>query len=54
MNNLMIDLETMGKKPNAPVVSIGAVFFDPQSGEIGPEFYTAVSLESAMEQGAVP
>ncbi|TBS15337.1 3'-5' exoribonuclease, partial [Salmonella enterica subsp. enterica serovar Enteritidis] len=22
MNNLMIDLETMGKKPNAPVVSI--------------------------------
>ncbi|EOF6195901.1 3'-5' exonuclease [Salmonella enterica] len=54
MNNLMIDLETMGKKPNAPVVSIGAVFFDPHSGEIGPEFYTAVSLESAMEQGAVP
>ncbi len=35
MNNLMVDLETMGKKPNAPVVSIGAVFFDPQSGEIG-------------------
>ncbi|EBJ4220900.1 TPA: 3'-5' exonuclease [Salmonella enterica subsp. enterica serovar Birkenhead] len=54
MNNIMIDLETMGKKPNAPVVSIGAVFFDPQSGGIGPEFYTAVSLESAMEQGAVP
>lgn len=54
MNNLMIDLETMGKKPNAPVVSIGAVFFEPQSGEIGPEFYTAVSLESAMEQSAVP
>ncbi len=22
MNNLMIDLETMGKKPNAPVVAI--------------------------------
>ncbi|TBS15738.1 3'-5' exoribonuclease, partial [Salmonella enterica subsp. enterica serovar Enteritidis] len=22
MNNLMVDLETMGKKPNAPVVSI--------------------------------
>lgn len=34
MNNLMIDLETMGKKPNAPVVSIGAVFFDPQSGKL--------------------
>ncbi|MCD3127127.1 hypothetical protein GFK21_21410 [Salmonella enterica subsp. enterica serovar Enteritidis] len=44
----------MGKKPNAPVVSIGAVFFDPQSGEIGPEFYTAVSLESAMEHNGIP
>lgn len=49
MNNLMIDLETMGKKPNAPIVSIGAVFFNPQSGELGPEFYAVVSLESAME-----
>lgn len=54
MNNLMIDLESMGKKPNAPIVSIGAVIFDPQSGELGQEFYTAVNLESAMEQGAVP
>ncbi|MGV4179637.1 3'-5' exonuclease [Citrobacter braakii] len=54
MNNLMIDLESMGKKPNAPIVSIGAVFFDPQSGDLGQEFYTAVNLESAMEQGAVP
>lgn len=29
MNNLMIDLETMGKKPNAPIVSLAGVFFDP-------------------------
>ncbi|HDG1673032.1 TPA: 3'-5' exonuclease [Kluyvera cryocrescens] len=54
MNHLMIDLETMGTKPNAPVVAIGAVFFDPLSGELGPEYYTAVNLASAMEQGAVP
>lgn len=54
MNHLMIDLETMGTKPNAAIVAIGAVFFDPQSGELGPEFYTAVNLASAMEQGAVP
>ena len=52
MNHLMIDLETMGNKPTAPIVSIGAVFFDPQSGKIGEEFYTAVQLESAMAQGA--
>ncbi len=50
MNNLMIDLESMGKKPNAPIVSIGAVFFDPQSGELGQEFYTAVNLESARSR----
>jgi hypothetical protein len=34
----MIDLESMGKKPNAPIVSIGAVFFNPQTGELGQEF----------------
>ena len=54
MNDLMIDLESMGKKPNAPIVSIGAVFFNPLTGELGQEFYMAVSLESAMDQGAVP
>lgn len=54
MNHLMIDLETMGNKPTAPIVAIGAVFFDPQSGELGAEFYAAVNLTSAMNQGAIP
>ncbi|EJB1542413.1 3'-5' exoribonuclease [Salmonella enterica] len=54
MNNLMIDLETMGKNKDAPIVSIGAVFFTPETGDIGQEFYTVVSLESAMGQGATP
>ncbi|EFG5492709.1 exonuclease, partial [Escherichia coli] len=31
--HLMIDLETMGKNPDAPIISIGAIFFDPQTGE---------------------
>ncbi|EJO3281021.1 3'-5' exoribonuclease, partial [Escherichia coli] len=35
--HLMIDLETMGKNPDAPIISIGAIFFDPQTGEMGPE-----------------
>lgn len=38
MNNLMIDLETMGKNKDAPIVSIGAVFFTPETGDIGQEF----------------
>lgn len=54
MNNLMVDLETMGNKPDAPIVAIGAVFFEPATGEIGPSFYTAVSLESEVALGAVP
>ena len=52
MNHLMIDLETMGNKPNAPVVSIGAVFFEPSTGELGEEFYRVVSLKSSMDGGA--
>ncbi len=52
--HLMIDLETMGTNTNAPIVVIGAVFFDPQTGEIGPVFYIVVSLTDAMNTGAVP
>ncbi|MED8828733.1 3'-5' exoribonuclease [Escherichia coli] len=48
--HLMIDLETMGKKSNAPIVVIGAVFFDPQTGEIGPTFYIVISLVDALIQ----
>ena len=54
MKHLMIDIETMGNKPTAPIVTIGAVFFDPQTGGLGAEFYMAVNLASAMEQGATP
>ncbi|WP_096952395.1 RecE family exodeoxyribonuclease, partial [Escherichia coli] len=35
-DHLMIDLETMGKNPDAPIISIGAIFFDPQTGDMGP------------------
>ncbi|MEZ7298877.1 exonuclease [Enterobacter cloacae] len=52
--HLMVDIESMGKKAGAPIVSIGAVFFDPASGQMGPEFYKVISLESAMEWGGVP
>ncbi|KMK30572.1 hypothetical protein ABW11_00840 [Pluralibacter gergoviae] len=50
----MVDLETMASGPDAPIVSIGAVFFDPATGQLGPDFYKAVSLESAMAWGGVP
>ncbi|WP_419180736.1 RecE family exodeoxyribonuclease, partial [Escherichia coli] len=46
-DHLMIDLETMGKNPDAPIISIGAIFFDPQTGDMGPEFSKTVDLETA-------
>ncbi|WP_439709167.1 3'-5' exoribonuclease domain-containing protein [Escherichia albertii] len=45
--HLMIDLETMGKNPDATIISIGAIFFDPQTGDMGPEFSKAIDLETA-------
>ncbi|EHB4371604.1 exonuclease [Escherichia coli] len=53
-NHLSVDLETMGANTNAPIVVIGAVFFDPETGEIGPVFYIVISLTDAMNTGAVP
>ncbi|MDS7732613.1 exonuclease [Klebsiella oxytoca] len=50
--HVMVDLETMGKKSNAPIVSIGAVIFDPATGFLGETFYKVVSLESAVLWGA--
>ncbi len=52
--HLMVDLETMGKKPGAPIVSVGAVFFDPASGMTGAEYYQVINLESSMSFGARP
>ncbi|HAH8558413.1 TPA: exonuclease, partial [Escherichia coli] len=43
-DHLMIDLKTMGKNPDAPIISIGAIFFDPQTGDMGPEFSKTIDL----------
>ncbi|ENB5131134.1 3'-5' exoribonuclease, partial [Escherichia coli] len=45
--HMMIDLETMGKNPDATIISIGAIFFDPQTGDMGPEFSKTIDLETA-------
>ncbi len=52
MNN-MVDLETLGQRFDAPIITVGAVFFDPATGELGPEFYRAVDLDSAIRFGRV-
>jgi exodeoxyribonuclease VIII len=52
--HLMIDLEAFGTNPDAPIVSIGAVFFNPETGRMGSEFYKVISLESSMAFGGRP
>jgi exodeoxyribonuclease VIII len=49
--HIMIDLETMGTRPNAPIIAIGAVAFD--AGGIGTHsFYKNVDMQSAVTAGA--
>ena len=44
--NIMIDLETLGTKPDSAILSIGAVTFDEDG--IGSEFYVNTDLESQL------
>ncbi len=46
-HHMMINLETMGKNPDAPLISIGAIFFDPQTGDMGPEFSKTIDMDTA-------
>lgn len=49
MNNIMIDLETLGTRPTAAILSIGAVFFDKEG--FGEEFYQTITLDSCTRAG---
>ncbi|MBV1843377.1 3'-5' exonuclease [Photobacterium ganghwense] len=51
--HVMLDLETMGNGSNAPIVSIGAVVFNPATGELGADFEIVVSLNSSAYYGEV-
>lgn len=51
MQNVMVDLETMGRGHRAAIVAIGAVKFDFNTGLLGNSFYETVDLESAQNCG---
>lgn len=53
MDDCMIDLETMGTGPQAAIVTIGAVLFDPRApGDgLGAEFCVNVNLADHMQHG---
>lgn len=48
--HIMIDLETMGTRPDAPIIAIGAVAFDSEG--VHDTFYLNVDLQSAVTTGA--
>lgn len=50
MNNIMLDLEFLGKPPRARITNIGACFFNPLTGEIGEHFYMCVQWAEESDQ----
>jgi len=51
MNHVMIDLETLGQQPGCVIISLNAVQFDLETGEIGKQFNRAIELESQLNAG---
>ena len=52
-DNIMLDLETMGKRPSAPIIYIGAVAFNLEERAVGPVFEAPVHLTSSLSSGAI-
>ncbi|PKF50906.1 3'-5' exonuclease [Enterovibrio nigricans] len=51
MKDLMLDIETMGNGSNAAIISVGACFFNIETGEIGNTFHQQINLQSAVNAG---
>lgn len=49
--HVMVDIETMGKSSNSVILSIGAVRFGLENGEIFKKFYTVVDIQSCLDLG---
>lgn len=55
-NNFMLDLETLGKAPNSPILSIGCVAFNPDAGTIDTKntFHFYLELDPQFRTGILP
>lgn len=51
MNHVMLDLETLGIRPGSIIRSIGAVVFDPKTGQLGDAFYANITRASCEKVG---
>lgn len=46
MNNVMLDIRDLGKFPDSSILAIECVFFEPSTGQIGPQYYRAVDIRT--------
>jgi 3' exoribonuclease, RNase T-like len=53
MNDYSIDLETLGKRYDAPIVSIGVQQFNRDTGKLGQTFYRVVDINSSIKAGRI-
>jgi len=51
MKDVMVDLETLGRRAGCSILSIGAVAFDAETGNMGPEFYMVIKMASCEKHG---
>jgi hypothetical protein len=51
LDHYSIDLETLGTRYNAAVISIGVQQFDPNTGKLGATFYKEIDFDSAIKAG---
>lgn len=51
MQEMMLDIETLGRKAGCAILSIGAVMFNSRTDEIGNPFYCNIDLTTSMMAG---
>lgn len=51
MNQVMIDIETLGTGKNAVIISLGGVFFEPETAKLGSSFYYTITRASCELYG---
>jgi len=51
MNDLMVDIETLGTKSNSVITQIGAVFFDRYTGKTGEELSINIQIQDCLDKG---
>lgn len=53
MTDVMIDLETLSTRPDAAILSIGACYFNLETGEIGNTFHRNIFMVDAPRTGHI-